>query len=230
MWLWWDNQLIEPLWFAMCLADLHQTSLNLIVTLVIIKEPISMKKVEMTYTKQVLLWLAALWTLITRCDWVQVWTQLLLVSKMPGRDKQKVRIVKSDIIRKSFGGTGKSPFSTNRWYDRGDTMFIMVRNGRCILHRGMTHLHSVSHSIKAWSQRTMEWHKWKRKRYSKLDARKFSRFLKPRTLSAYTWGLAKRGCRGLNQQCLSLLHKQSITPLAGAMLIQTHNVRPRIRW
>jgi hypothetical protein len=39
----------------MCLADLHQTSLNLIVTLVIIKEPISMKKVEMTYTKQVLL-------------------------------------------------------------------------------------------------------------------------------------------------------------------------------
>jgi hypothetical protein len=55
---------------------------------------------------------------------------------MPGRDKQKVRIVESDIIRKSFGGTGKSPFSTNRWYDRGDTMFIMVRNDRCILHRG----------------------------------------------------------------------------------------------
>ena len=55
---------------------------------------------------------------------------------MAGRDKQKDQIVKSDFIRKSFGGTGKSPFSTNRRYDRGDTMFIMVRNDRCTLQMG----------------------------------------------------------------------------------------------
>ena len=42
-------------------------------------------------------------------------------------------IAKCDMLRKSFGGTGKSPFSTNRGYDRGDTMFIMVKNGERIL-------------------------------------------------------------------------------------------------
>ena len=52
-------------------------------------------------------------------------------------------MAKGNVFRKSFGRTVDHHFRRIEWYDRGDTTFIMVKDGENCVAGGMTHRFGV---------------------------------------------------------------------------------------